>query len=96
MRITVTSRHFKASDRLKNYASEEVRRLKKYFDHIIDCDIVLHEEKLNKTAEITLMVKGDSFAASEDSENFEKSIDQAVGKLEKQIVRFKEKVRSKH
>ena len=96
MRITVTSRHFKASERLKTYASEEVRRLKKYFEPIIDCDIVLCEEKLNRSAEIKLAVKGDTFTASEDSENFEKSIDQAVAKLEKQILRYKEKMRAKH
>ncbi len=97
MRTTVTSRHFKATQKLKDYASKEVQRLKKYFDNIIDCEVVLaYDVRQNKTAEISIRVKGDRMMASETSEDFYKSIDLAVNKLEKQVQRHKDRLKRKH
>jgi putative sigma-54 modulation protein len=97
MKTTVTSRHFKASEKLNDYAKKEIERLNKYFDAIIDCDCVLSfDVNKNKTVEYSIRVPGEILHASETSDDFYKSIDQAVTKLEKQVVRFKDKLRKKH
>ncbi|MFQ5825229.1 MAG: ribosome hibernation-promoting factor, HPF/YfiA family [bacterium] len=93
MRINFTARHFKASERLKEYAEKKVQRLKKYYDGIIDCEIILDYEKLKQIAEIAIKVFGQRLVAIEKSEDIYKSIDLAVDKLERQVKKFKEKLR---
>lgn len=97
MKTTVTSRHFKASDKLNTYATKEVERLNKYFDAIIDCDCVLsYDPHQHKSVEYSIRVPGETMVSSETSDDFYKSIDLAVNKLEKQVVRFKDKLKKKH
>lgn len=94
MRINITARHYKASDKLKAFAETEVRRLKKYYDGIIDCDIILDYEKAVNSlqiAEIAVKVYGQRLVVREKSEDIYKSIGAAVDKLERQIKKYKEK-----
>ena len=69
MRIHFTARHFKATNRLKEYAEKKVRRLKRYYADIIDCEIILDYEKQNQLAEITIKVSGQKLVALEKSED---------------------------
>jgi putative sigma-54 modulation protein len=96
MRITITSRHFKATEKLKAYAEGEVRHLKKYFEPIIDCEVILEYDKhQNKSVDIHINVKGEQMQASDMSDDFYKSMDKAVHKLEKQIQRHKDKLKKR-
>ncbi|RKY92000.1 ribosomal subunit interface protein, partial [candidate division KSB1 bacterium] len=47
MRVTFTARHFKASEQLRQYAENEVKKLKKFFDGIVDCDVILTKQRAN-------------------------------------------------
>ncbi len=97
MNTSVTSRHFKASEKLKTYAANEVNGLSRFVDHILDCDIVLsYDVRQNKTVEISLHVKGDTLVASDTSDNFYKSVDKATEKLKKQSLKLKDRQQVKH
>jgi len=93
MRITFTARHFKTSERLKEFATEEARRLKKYYDDILDVDIILDFVKLEQVAEIGVKVYGQRLTVVEKSEDMYKSISLAVDKLERKLLKYKEKLR---
>ncbi|NIR48046.1 ribosome-associated translation inhibitor RaiA [candidate division KSB1 bacterium] len=93
MRISFTARHFKAADGLKDYAEKKARRLKRYYNGIIDCEIVLDYEKQDQIAEIAIKVYGQKLVAVEKTEDIFKSIDQAVDKLERQVKKYKGKLR---
>ncbi len=94
MRLNITARHFNASDRLKAYTEKEVRRLKRYYDGILDCDVILDYEKQSQVAEIVLHVYGSKLTVREKSEDMYKSINLAVDKLERQLKKYKGKLRS--
>jgi putative sigma-54 modulation protein len=97
MKTTVTSRHFRASDTLKSYAETEVSRLDKYFDSILECEVILeYDVHQNKTAEVVIHVPGERMMAMETSDDFHKSLDLSVQKLEKQVQRYKERLKKKH
>lgn len=96
MRISFTARHYKPSDRLKEYAQNEVLRLEKFYDGIISCDIVLDYQKEIQIAELVLTVYGQQLTVVEKSEDIYKSIDKAVEKMERQLKRYKEKKFSPH
>jgi putative sigma-54 modulation protein len=93
MHITFTARHFKATNRLKEYSEKKVTRLKRYYDGIIECEIILDYEKLDQIAEIAIKVYGQRLVAIEKSEDIFKSIDAAVDKLERQVKKYKEKLK---
>ena len=93
MRISFTARHFKSSDRLKDYAAAEVQRLKKYYDDILDVEIILDYVKQQQVAEIVIKVFGQRLAVAEKSEDMYKSITLAVDKLERKLLKYKEKLR---
>jgi putative sigma-54 modulation protein len=91
MRITITVRHGKASDKLKEYAEKEVGRLKKYYDGIIVCEIILDYVKINQIAEINIGVYGTVLNSVVQSDDMYKSIGEAVTKLERQLEKYKAK-----
>jgi putative sigma-54 modulation protein len=95
MRTSISARHFKVTDELKEYAQREVQRLTRYFDGIVDCNVELSFQKKNKTSEVVLTVHGNLLKASETSEDFRKSIALSVDKLEQQLKKYKGKLQDK-
>jgi putative sigma-54 modulation protein len=98
MKATVTARHFKAHETLVDYAQARMDHLEKFFDGIISGETILSFEKsLNsvKHATVNVHVYGHELTAEGRAEDFHKSIDQAVEKLEIQLKKYKEKLRAK-
>ena len=98
MNITITARHFKAHETLKEYVFESLSKLEKYYDGIISVEVIFSYEKPAqsvKTAEVHVSVYGAVLKATEKSGEFFKSFDAAVGKVERQIVKYKSKHREK-
>ena len=93
MRVNITARHYKASDSLKEYAEKEVRKLAKYFDGIIECEIVLDYEKTIQVVEIAIKVHRQKLFAREKSDDIYKGIDRAIDKIERQLKKYKEKLK---
>ena len=94
MRINLSARHFRASDNLKSFASDEVMRLKKYYDGIIECEILLDKQKEVRTCDINLKVFNTVLNSSESSDDHYKSIVGAVDKLEQQLRKYKGKMKN--
>lgn len=92
MQVTVTFRHMDATDALKDYAEEKLGRLQKYADTPMDAHVVLYPEKFEHVAEVSTTIRGTQMQGSERSEDLYASIDGAVDKLERQVVKYKEKV----
>ena len=91
MRLHITARHFKAPETLKAFARKQVSRLEKYYDGIIEGEVVLSWEHQTQVAEVLLKVYGQKLAATEKSEDIHKSITLAVDKIERQLVKYKER-----
>ena len=94
----VTSRHFKAHPSLVTYAEEAVEKFGRYYDGVIRCEVILRFEKSRKSvkiAEVIASVYRTRLKAEEQTEDFEKSIDGAVGKIIVQLKKYKAKLRAK-
>ncbi len=94
MNITITARKFKARDTLKDFINAEVNSLKKFNDDILSADVILSFQNTKdsiKISEITLHVPGQTFVATEHSDEFEKSISASVEKLSRQLKKLKTK-----
>jgi ribosomal subunit interface protein len=98
MNIKFTARHFRPHAELKEHAQETVKKLGKYYDGILTATVILSFERATnsvKRAEINLQVYGGILTASEDSEDFVKSIDIAAEKMGMQLQKYKTKLRAK-
>ena len=93
MRINITARRFKLKEPLRQFTRDEVSRLTKYYDSIVDVDVILSWEKHNRIAEINLAVYGTLLTAEARSEDMKKSIYEAVDKMERQLVKYKDRLR---
>jgi len=96
MKLTTTARHFEASPELNEHIEERMRRLKRYFDHILNVDVIMDVEKFRNIAEVNVHVNGHDFTAREESEDMYGSIDLAAKSLERQIKKFKGKMINNH
>jgi putative sigma-54 modulation protein len=93
MRLNITARHFKLTESLKNYIENEVKRLKKYYDGIIDIHVILNWEKSDRIVEINISVYGTILTARERSDDMKKAVNKTVDKLERQLMKYKERLR---
>jgi len=91
MNITVTARHITLSDKQKEYARKKIKKLENYFQQLINARVVLHVEKMDHFADVIINGDGVQFHGREKAADFYSAIDLLFEKMEKQVVRYKEK-----
>ncbi|TGU70040.1 MULTISPECIES: ribosome hibernation-promoting factor, HPF/YfiA family [Geomonas] len=94
MQITTTFRHMEPSEALKSYAEEKLERVKKYIDDPIVVQVFLTVEKIRHLAEVTITAKGITIKAAEETNDMYASIDAVSDKIERQLRRFKERIKA--
>jgi putative sigma-54 modulation protein len=93
MQITITTRHFQAQERIKAYLEEKLERLEKFFARIISARAILIKEGYRYIAEITLSANNMQLVAKEAAEDVHSAVDLALAKLQKRLVRFRDKAK---
>jgi putative sigma-54 modulation protein len=94
MQFAVTFRHMEATEALKGYVKDKIQRIKKYLPDPIAVHIVMSTERHNHCVDVNMQLhNGLTIAAREASENMYSSIDQVVAKIERQVRRYKDKLR---
>ncbi len=92
MNLNITGHHVEVTPAIRDYVSQKVDRVIRHFDHVTSTHVILSVEKLKQKAEITLHVKGKDIYADAEGENLYASIDAMVDKLDRQVVKHKEKI----
>jgi len=92
MKIQITGRHLEITPTLKEYIKSRLDKIEKYHFKISEAQVILEVEKYRHHAEITLFLDGSTMIAEEETEEMYSTIDKAVGKLEKQVKKYKEKL----
>ena len=99
MEVRIQSIHFDASEQLQVFIQKKVAKLEKYYDDIkkveVSLNVVKPETAENKEAGVKVIVPNGDFYASKICDTFEEAIDLSVEAVEKQLVKYKEKQRSK-
>jgi len=92
MQFSVTARNLEITPALRAYAEEKLSRLTRYLENIVTLHVVLSVNKHRQTAEVTLRVRDLTIRAEEESDDLYSSIDLVAEKLERQILRYKERI----
>lgn len=96
MDITVSGQQIEITAPLRDYVLEKVGRIQRHFDHAITADVVLHVEKKRYSAEANVRAKGAVIHADAVGEDMYAAIDLLTDKLDRQVLRHKEKVMAQH
>ena len=94
MQITISGHHLEVTDSLKNYVASKFERLGNHHDRITSTHVILSLDKLIQKAEATLHVSGKDIFADATHDDLYAAIDALVDKLDRQIIKHKEKLRS--
>ncbi|WP_085536912.1 ribosome hibernation-promoting factor, HPF/YfiA family [Massilibacteroides vaginae] len=99
MDIRVQSIRFDASEALEAFVQKKISKLEQYYDGILSAEVVLKlvkpEVALNKQASISLKIKNGDLFADKTADSFEEAIDVCAEALSKQLVKHKEKAKTK-
>lgn len=94
MQIAVTFRHMESSEAVRSYVEEKLAKVKKYIEEPIDAQVVLSvQKKINHRAEVTMVAKGLTMKSVEEKEDMYAAVDLMVDKIERQLKRYKEKLK---
>lgn len=98
MHINLTGHHLDLTDPLRDYVNEKFSKLERHFDHVTKMHVVLGLEKRQHKAEATMHVaggNGDLFANATHDDMYA-AIDALASKLDRQVLRHKEKLTDHH
>ncbi len=99
MEVRIQSIHFDASEQLQTFIRKKVSKLEKYYEDIkiveVSLKVVKPEAAANKEAGIKVLIPNGEFYASKVCDTFEEAVDLNVEAIEKQLVKYKEKLRAK-
>jgi len=101
MNLTINSRDLEVTPAMRKHVEDGMQKIRKHFDHVIDATVFFMidnttEKALRHTAELTIHLKGRELFAEAQNNDLYHAIDDVVSKLERQVVKHKEKIQNHH
>ena len=96
MNLQLTGHHLEVTTALRDYLHSKLARVSSHFDHVIDVKVTLSVEKLQQKVEATVHVPGNDLHAECADENMYSAIDMLADKLDRQVLKHKEKQSDHH
>ena len=94
MKVRIVERYDSDSDTVKQYVLKKVDGLSRYFDQIVSIDAILEVERGRHKVELVgHLVNRKIVKAEVQTGDMYASVDQAIDKLQRQLVRYKEQLR---
>lgn len=94
MLINISGHHIELTPAIKNYVGSKLNRLERHHDRITSTNVILSVDKLRQKAEATVHVSGKDFFADSESEDLYAAIDLLADKLDRQLIKHKERMRN--
>lgn len=96
MKVLITSKNYKPSDRLHENIEAKFAKLEKYFPDDVTTTVLVSKFKDKTKVEATINGKQTLFRAEEISENVYEAIDLIIDRLASQMSKFKGKLESRY
>ena len=96
MQLSISGLHMDVTDALKSYVTGKLEKLERHYDHITNVHVVLSAKKLQQRAEATIHISGAELFADADCEDLYAAIDKLADKLDRQLIKHKEKVTNRN
>jgi len=96
MNLQVSGHHLEITPAMRSYVTEKLSRITRHFDHVIDVGVFFSVDKLDQKVEARLHVRGKDIYAECVDANMYAAIDALADKLDRQIIKYKEKIEDHH
>jgi putative sigma-54 modulation protein len=94
--LMVSGHHLEVTAAIRSYVQTKIGRVTRHFDHVIDAHVILTAHKLTQKAEVTLHVPGKDLHCECEEGDLYAAIDVLADKLDRQILKYKDKLLDKH
>lgn len=91
MQLTISGHHVDLTPALKEYVANKIDRLERHHDKITNTEVTLSVNKLVQKAEARIHVSGADLFADSIAEDMYSAIDTLTDKLDRQLIKHKEK-----
>jgi putative sigma-54 modulation protein len=97
MRLNVNGKNVTVTKAIKEYVEEKIGRIVNHYDQILDIEVTLEVIKNpsvaeNHIAEVSCKIPGERLHVTEKAESMYASIDLVADKLNRQVIKHKEKL----
>ncbi|HEY8568355.1 ribosome hibernation-promoting factor, HPF/YfiA family [Microbulbifer sp.] len=94
MQINISGHHVDVTPAIRDYCLTKLDKLSRHHDLITNTQVILSVDKLIQKAEARVHVNGRDVFADSESEDMYAAIDSLTDKLDRQLLKHKEKLRS--
>jgi putative sigma-54 modulation protein len=94
MNLHLTGHQLPITPAIRDYVSTKLERIAHHFDQVIDVNVIMSVEKLEQKVEATVHVRGRDIFCEASAPDMYAAIDGLVDKLDRTIIRHKEKTLS--
>lgn len=95
MNLKLTGNHVEVTPAMRDYVTTKINKITRHFDHVIDVSVILSVEKHKQKAEANLHIRGKDIFVEANGTDMYASIDSLVDKLDRQVLKHKEKILKK-
>lgn len=96
MRIEISGHQMDVTPALRDYVQSKLDKLERHSDQLLDGHVILSCEKIQQKAEATFNLSGHTIHAESQSEDMYAAIDLLLDKLDRQLLKHKEKITNHH
>jgi putative sigma-54 modulation protein len=91
MNLNLSGHHLEITPAIREHVLNKLGKVKRHFENVIDINVILSVDKLKQRAEANVHLSGKNIFVECDDANLYTAIDNLVEKLDRQILKHKEK-----
>ena len=92
MNLNLSGHHLEITPAIREHVITKLEKIKRHFDKVIDITVILSVDKLKQKAEASVHLSGKNIFVECDDTNLYVAIDSLTEKLDRQILKHKEKL----
>lgn len=90
--VSITGRNLLVTSAMKDYALEKLSKIERFSDRIIEVAVTMDIQKLEHRVDIVMKVDHIVIKSSAVSEDIYASIDMATDKLQRQLIKYRQRI----
>jgi putative sigma-54 modulation protein len=96
MNLHLTGHHVEITPAIREYVTSKIARINRHFDHVIDVNVVMTVEKLDRKIEASVHLSGKDIHVHANNADMYAAIDGLIDKLDRQVLKHKERFQPRH
>jgi ribosome hibernation promoting factor len=91
LNLHLTGHHVEITPAIRDYVTSKLERINRHFDHVIDVNVIMTVEKLDRKIEVNCHLAGKDIHVEANDGDMYAAIDRLTDKLDRQVLKHKER-----